>query len=95
MLINIPKIAKYEWHPFTISSSPELTETMWLHVRNVGTWTGKLYNYYQKATRPEGSFRRRTKSMRDLIFDERYRMIKNIYIVLELRSGLYVFGESD
>lgn len=21
--INIPKIAKYEWHPFTISSAPE------------------------------------------------------------------------
>lgn len=24
IFINIPKIAKYEWHPFTISSAPEL-----------------------------------------------------------------------
>ncbi len=24
IFINIPKIAKYEWHPFTISSAPEV-----------------------------------------------------------------------
>lgn len=23
MFVNIPAIAKYEWHPFTISSAPE------------------------------------------------------------------------
>lgn len=25
--INIPEIAKYEWHPFTISSAPEQSGT--------------------------------------------------------------------
>ena len=24
LFINIPEIAKYEWHPFTISSAPDL-----------------------------------------------------------------------
>lgn len=27
--INIPEIAKYEWHPFTISSAPEQSGTSW------------------------------------------------------------------
>lgn len=25
--INVPEIAKYEWHPFTISSAPEQSGT--------------------------------------------------------------------
>jgi hypothetical protein len=48
VIINIPKIAKYEWHPFTISSSPDLTGYVWLHIRGVGTWTKKLYDYYEE-----------------------------------------------
>lgn len=34
--INIPEIAKYEWHPFTISSAPEQSgickEATWGHM---------------------------------------------------------------
>ncbi|XP_046846021.1 NADPH oxidase 5-like [Xenia sp. Carnegie-2017] len=46
--INIPEIASNEWHPFTISSSPEQEDVLWVHVRGVGTWTKKLYDYYEK-----------------------------------------------
>ncbi|XP_020837969.1 NADPH oxidase 5 isoform X1 [Phascolarctos cinereus] len=49
--LNIPAIAKYEWHPFTISSAPEQEGTIWLHIRSQGQWTNRLYNYF-KASDP-------------------------------------------
>ncbi|CAG0883766.1 unnamed protein product [Darwinula stevensoni] len=45
--VNIPDIAKYEWHPFTISSAPEQEGEVWLHVRGVGEWTNRLYEYFE------------------------------------------------
>lgn len=88
VFVNIPAIAKYEWHPFTISSAPEqdgeiflytslnsmltklridsfykmhdtfsinqtiiyiyITDYMWLHIRGVGQWTNRLYEYFEK-----------------------------------------------
>ncbi|XP_074090597.1 NADPH oxidase 5 isoform X2 [Macrotis lagotis] len=45
--LNIPVIAKYEWHPFTISSAPEQKDTIWLHIRSQGQWTNRLYEYFQ------------------------------------------------
>uniref|UniRef100_A0A6B2L207 FAD-binding FR-type domain-containing protein n=1 Tax=Arcella intermedia TaxID=1963864 RepID=A0A6B2L207_9EUKA len=36
-------IADFEWHPFTISSSPD-DDYMSVHIRIVGDWTGKMYN---------------------------------------------------
>uniref|UniRef100_A0A8C7K2D5 NADPH oxidase 5 n=1 Tax=Oncorhynchus kisutch TaxID=8019 RepID=A0A8C7K2D5_ONCKI len=46
--INIPDIAKYEWHPFTISSAPEQPDTLWLHIRSMGQWTNRLYEYFRQ-----------------------------------------------
>ncbi|XP_016408886.1 NADPH oxidase 5 [Sinocyclocheilus rhinocerous] len=46
--INIPVIAKYEWHPFTISSAPEQQDMLWLHVRSMGQWTNRLYEYFRQ-----------------------------------------------
>ncbi|XP_073994728.1 NADPH oxidase isoform X2 [Rhodnius prolixus] len=48
VFVNIPVIAKYEWHPFTISSAPEQAGYMWLHIRGVGEWTNRLHNYFEK-----------------------------------------------
>uniref|UniRef100_A0A452H0Z3 Uncharacterized protein n=1 Tax=Gopherus agassizii TaxID=38772 RepID=A0A452H0Z3_9SAUR len=45
--LNIPAIAKYEWHPFTISSAPEQQDTIWLHIRSRGQWTNRLYEYFR------------------------------------------------
>ena len=45
VFINIPIIAKYEWHPFSISSAPENCDYLWLHVKACGNWTNKLYSY--------------------------------------------------
>uniref|UniRef100_UPI00358E8DD0 NADPH oxidase 5 isoform X2 n=1 Tax=Myxine glutinosa TaxID=7769 RepID=UPI00358E8DD0 len=43
--LNIPAIARFEWHPFTISSAPEQLDTLWLHIRSQGQWTTRLSNY--------------------------------------------------
>lgn len=48
VFVNIPAIAKYEWHPFTLSSAPEQEDYMWLHIRGVGEWTNRLYAYFEK-----------------------------------------------
>ena len=50
VFIKIPSIAKTEWHPFTISSSPE-QDFIGLHVRAVGTWTNKLYELIDKRNK--------------------------------------------
>lgn len=47
--INIPSIAQYEWHPFTISSAPELDDVIWLHIRGVGEWTNRLYTFFEET----------------------------------------------
>ncbi|WP_041232988.1 EF-hand domain-containing protein [Cylindrospermum stagnale] len=43
LFIKCPGISKFEWHPFTISSAPEMPDVLTLHIRAVGSWTGKLY----------------------------------------------------
>ncbi|XP_056645958.1 NADPH oxidase 5 isoform X1 [Diorhabda sublineata] len=48
VFVKIPAIAKYEWHPFTISSAPEQEDYMWLHIRGVGQWTNRLYEYFER-----------------------------------------------
>ncbi|XP_074037293.1 NADPH oxidase isoform X2 [Leptinotarsa decemlineata] len=48
IFVRIPAIAKYEWHPFTISSAPEQDDYMWLHIRGVGQWTNRLYEYFER-----------------------------------------------
>ena len=44
--IQIPDVAKTEWHPFTISSAPEMSDYLWLHIRAVGEWTNRVYDYF-------------------------------------------------
>lgn len=41
VFLMIPKLAIYEWHPFTISSAPH-SEKMTLHIKALGDWTKKL-----------------------------------------------------
>ena len=67
--INIPAIARNEWHPFTISSAPEKEGVLWVHVRGVGTWTKKLYDYFEEDIISEG--RRRSVKNRAAIRRER------------------------
>ncbi|EGG15549.1 superoxide-generating NADPH oxidase flavocytochrome [Cavenderia fasciculata] len=42
LYLNCPSIANHEWHPFTITSSPD-EPFISVHINIVGNWTGKLY----------------------------------------------------
>lgn len=45
--IKIPTISRWQWHPFTISASPEASRID-IHVRNNGNWSGALHNLARK-----------------------------------------------
>jgi ferredoxin-NADP reductase len=51
VFIKVPKLTKYEWHPFTISSAPEVKDTFTLHIRGVGSWTNKLHAHFQEVNK--------------------------------------------
>ncbi|XP_055337523.1 NADPH oxidase 5-like isoform X1 [Paramacrobiotus metropolitanus] len=48
IFVKIPAVSWHEWHPFTISSAPEIKDYIWLHIRIVGNWTTQLYNYLKR-----------------------------------------------
>eukprot|EP01127_Copromyxa_protea_P014318 TRINITY_DN3968_c0_g1_i1.p1 TRINITY_DN3968_c0_g1~~TRINITY_DN3968_c0_g1_i1.p1 ORF type:complete len:566 (-),score=129.27 TRINITY_DN3968_c0_g1_i1:52-1749(-) len=53
VFLQCPYIAAFEWHPFTISSSPD-ADYMSVHIRIVGDWTGDLYNLLNPTKKPSG-----------------------------------------
>jgi NADPH oxidase 5 len=46
LFIKIADVSRYEWHPFTISSSPDKRDELCLHIRALGDWTNKLHDYF-------------------------------------------------
>ena len=48
VFIKIPQVARFEWHPFTISSAPEMHDTFHVHIRGVGEWTNGLYKHFEE-----------------------------------------------
>jgi NADPH oxidase 5 len=51
IFINIPSITRTEWHPFTISSAPEQSDHLTLHIRSLGNWTNNLYAFFYVLAR--------------------------------------------
>lgn len=50
VFINLPQLAKFEWHPFTISSAPERLGEWTLHIRSAGDWTRALNKLFAELT---------------------------------------------
>jgi len=46
--VRIPAVSRTEWHPFTISSAPEVQGQFTLHIRGVGQWTNRLYGLFEE-----------------------------------------------
>lgn len=44
VFLHCPKISKLEWHPFTLTSSPE-EDSFSVHIRIVGDWTTSFSNF--------------------------------------------------
>jgi NAD(P)H-flavin reductase len=45
--INLPRVALYEFHPFTLSSAPEDTKYLTIHMQAVGNWTKRVYQRFK------------------------------------------------
>jgi NADPH oxidase 5 len=39
VFVRMPDVARHEWHPFTLTSAPEQSDRLTVHVRTVGDWT--------------------------------------------------------
>jgi predicted ferric reductase len=48
VFVKSPELSSFEWHPFTISSAPEDKQTLTVHIRAAGSWTGALYELFNK-----------------------------------------------
>ena len=46
VFVHCPKVSKLEWHPFTLTSCPEL-DYVSLHIRLVGDWTSAYQHTLQ------------------------------------------------
>lgn len=57
VFVKIPSVARFEWHPFTISSAPEVHDTFTIHIRGVGEWTNRIYQHFEEeyARQQDGS----------------------------------------
>ena len=79
VFIKIPAVASSEWHPFTISSAPEVQGQFTLHIRGVGQWTNSLHALFKAeherqakgqarqesaVTKIQGTVRRKYKSVK-------------------------------
>ena len=84
VFVKIPSVASSEWHPFTISSAPEVGSQFTLHIRGVGQWTNSLYRLFEKEyerqklgetrevtafDRIQGTVRKKYQSMRTIVKD--------------------------
>lgn len=52
VFLRIPAIARHEWHPYTISSAPELP-TLTVHARSLGNWSGALRRLVEQRRHPD------------------------------------------
>ncbi|CAF1075995.1 unnamed protein product [Rotaria sordida] len=50
MSINLPRVALHEFHPFTISSAPEETDYLRIHIQAVGNWTKQVYQRFKEMS---------------------------------------------
>ena len=49
------RLSRKEWHPFTISSAPEVGDYFTLHIRGVGNWTNKLHELIRNKVKKQNN----------------------------------------
>ncbi|XP_058754389.1 ferric reduction oxidase 4-like isoform X1 [Vicia villosa] len=51
VFINVPKVSKLQWHPFTVTSSCNMeTNNLSVTIKNVGSWSNKLYQQLSSSS---------------------------------------------
>ncbi len=54
VFIKIPSISRYEWHPFTLTNSPD-EDKLSVHIRSAGNWTSALNQHFSSQRDADGS----------------------------------------
>jgi len=81
VFVKIPSVASSEWHPFTISSAPEVSSQFTLHIRGVGQWTNRLYKLFEREYERQKSGAGREVSAFDRIqgtVRKKYQSVRNV-----------------
>ncbi|XP_077977130.1 NADPH oxidase 4-like [Glandiceps talaboti] len=51
IMVNIPNISTVQWHPFTLTTSPYASATLYgIHIRVLGDWTVRLQELFDPET---------------------------------------------
>mmetsp|Transcript_11019 Transcript_11019/g.16655 ORF Transcript_11019/g.16655 Transcript_11019/m.16655 type:complete len:482 (-) Transcript_11019:65-1510(-) len=74
IFLLVPEISMFQWHPFSISSSPH-QEVVTLHIRNVGYWTNRLYQIAEAGSDINILLEGPYGSLAVDLFSERYKLI--------------------
>lgn len=54
IVLNVPELSTFEWHPFTLTSAPD-DDFLSVHIRAAGDWTNSLHALMRKSEK-SGSF---------------------------------------
>jgi len=94
VFVRIPRISTSEWHPFTISSAPEVSDTFTLHIRGVGHWTSKLYQLFEDEYKQQSQHESKAKALMASFktkFEDNYRKLAGSFRERERKKD----GEMD
>ena len=79
VFVNIPAVASHEWHPFTISSAPEVGDQITLHIQGVGGWTKSLHKLIKEEYERQAKGTKRERSGMERIQEtimKKYREVR-------------------
>merc|ERR1712083_116750 len=83
VFIKIPAVASSEWHPFTISSAPEVQGQFTLHIRGVGQWTNSLHALFKAEHERQAKGQARQESAVTKIQGTVRRMYKSVKVFVD------------
>ena len=80
-------ISSREWHPFTISSAPEVGSHFTLHIRGVGHWTNQLHQLFEDQYRnPSGQSTKRKTGEESGVKNLKQRIVSRYQSKLEIEQ---------
>ncbi|CAF4234336.1 unnamed protein product [Rotaria socialis] len=47
IFINLPRVAPFEFHSFTVSSAPQESNYITVHIQAISNWTKRVYEYFK------------------------------------------------
>ena len=74
VFLCVPELSLFEWHPFSLSSSP-LQSVVTFHIRKAGTWTTALYELAKKKDQVSILFEGPYGSTAVDLMSNRYKMV--------------------